>query len=60
MTNIAAYIEQVARHYWGEPNPRLSKGTELRWGNHGSKSIDVRKGFGQILRQGKAVALWHW
>jgi hypothetical protein len=44
MTNIAAYIEQVARHYWGEPNPRLSKGTELRWGNHGSKSIDVRKG----------------
>ena len=44
MTNIAAYIEQVARHYWGEPNPRLSKGTELRWGNHGSKSICTRKG----------------
>jgi hypothetical protein len=44
MTNIAAYIEQVARHYWGEPNPRLSKGTEIRWGNNGSKSIDVRKG----------------
>ena len=44
MTNIAAYIEQVARHYWGEPNPRLSKGTEIRWGNNGSKSVDVRKG----------------
>ena len=44
MTNIAAYIEQVARHYWGEPNPRLSKGTELRWGNHGSLSVCTRKG----------------
>jgi hypothetical protein len=42
MTNIAAYIEQVAIHYWGEPTSR--RGTELRWGNHGSKSVDLRKG----------------
>jgi len=40
--NIAAYIEQVAVHYWGEPKER--RGHELRWGNHGSKSVDLRKG----------------
>jgi 5S rRNA maturation endonuclease (ribonuclease M5) len=44
MTNIAAYMEQVARHYWGEPNPHLSKGTELRFGNNGSVSVCLRKG----------------
>jgi len=42
MTNISAYIETVATHYWGEPRER--KGNELRWGNHGSKSVDLRKG----------------
>ena len=42
MTNISAYIETVATHYWGEPRER--KGHELRWGNHGSKSVDLRKG----------------
>jgi len=39
MTNIAAYIEQVARHYLGEPNAKLSKGNELRGGTHGSFSV---------------------
>lgn len=41
-TNIAAYIETVATHYWGEPKER--RGHELRWGTHGSKSVDLRKG----------------
>lgn len=40
--NIAAYIETVARHYWGEPQEK--RGHELRWGNRGSKSVDLRKG----------------
>ena len=40
--NIAAYIEQVARYYWGEPKEK--RGHELRWGTHGSKSVDLRKG----------------
>jgi len=43
MTNLSAYIEQVARHYLGEPNAKLSKGTELRFGNFGSMSVDLRK-----------------
>lgn len=44
MTNIAAYIEQVARHYLGEPNAKLSKGNELRWGTYGSFSVSKNKG----------------
>ncbi len=42
MTNIAAYMEQVARHYLGEPTS--VRGTEMRWGQHGSMSVDLRKG----------------
>lgn len=42
MTNLSAYIEQVARYYWGDPKEQ--RGHELRWGNHGSKSVDLRKG----------------
>ena len=40
--NIGAYAEQVATHYWGKPSTR--RGHELRWGTHGSKSLDLRKG----------------
>lgn len=54
MTNIAAYIEQVARHYWGEPNPRLSKGTEMRWGTHGSLSVCTRKGVWSNFETGES------
>lgn len=43
MTNLSAYIENVARHYLGEPNAKLSKGTELRFGTYGSMSVDLRK-----------------
>ncbi len=45
MTNISAHIEQIARHYWGEPNMKLSqKGRTLRFGNRGSREISLSKG----------------
>jgi hypothetical protein len=37
-------IEPVARELLGEPNKRLSNGTELRFGARGSVSIDLTKG----------------
>jgi hypothetical protein len=37
-------IEPVARRLLGEPNARLSNEKELRFGNHGSMSIDRKKG----------------
>ena len=40
--NIGSYIETVAKHYWGEPVER--RGTTIRWGNKGSKEVDLRKG----------------
>lgn len=36
-------IEPVARHFWGEPNERLSKANELRFGTNGSRSVDLDK-----------------
>ena len=42
MSNISAYAETVAVHYWGKPTAR--RGHELRWGTHGSKSLDLKKG----------------
>ena len=45
MNNIAAHAERIARHYWGEPNAKLSvKGRTLRWGNKGSRELDLAKG----------------
>ena len=44
MNNIASYIEEVARHYKGEPNKQLSRGTELRFGNRGSFSVNLKSG----------------
>lgn len=38
-------IGDVAAAYWGPPNVSLSKpGRELRFGSHGSKSVDLIKG----------------
>ncbi len=38
-------IADVAAKYWGQPNTALSKpGRELRFGTHGSKSVDLVKG----------------
>lgn len=42
MNNIGAYIEEVAKTYWGEPTIR--RGHTLRWGNNGSREVDLRKG----------------
>jgi putative DNA primase/helicase len=46
MTEIdfAALIRPVAHRLWGEPNAALSNTQNLRWGSHGSKSIDLKKG----------------
>ena len=32
MSDLGKHIEMVARHYWGEPNIKLSNGSELRFG----------------------------
>ena len=37
-------IEPVARALLGEPNERLSKPDELRFGTHGSVAVDLAKG----------------
>jgi hypothetical protein len=37
-------LESVARHFFGDPNQRLSGKGELRFGNHGSMSVDLKKG----------------
>lgn len=38
-------IATVAKHFWGDPNEQLSKPSkELRFGQHGSKSVDLEKG----------------
>ncbi len=42
--NIASYAERVAKKYWGEPNKTLSKKGMLRWGNAGSKELDIQRG----------------
>ena len=36
-------IGPIARHFWGDPNEQLSKPSELRFGSHGSKSVDLEK-----------------
>jgi hypothetical protein len=41
---FSPHIGAVARHLWGDPNAGLSSKTELRWGNHGSRSVDLDKG----------------
>ncbi|NBR40064.1 MAG: hypothetical protein EBT93_11710, partial [Alphaproteobacteria bacterium] len=44
MSDLGKHVEMVARYYWGEPNIKLSSGSELRFGTHGSKSVDLDKG----------------
>lgn len=41
---FASHIEAVARFLWGDPNRSLSSKTELRYGNGGSRSVDLEKG----------------
>ena len=42
--NWAQIGEPVARELLGEPNNSLSNPTQLRWGNHGSFSLDRNRG----------------
>lgn len=42
--SLASGIEATARHFWGDPNKALCGRGELRWGQHGSRSIDLEKG----------------
>jgi Protein of unknown function (DUF3631) len=43
-TDFAPLMGQTARALLGEPNADLSKSTELRFGNHGSIAVDLKKG----------------
>ncbi len=51
------HVEVVARHFWGDPNPHASSAGELRFGAHGSKSVDLEKGtwFDHEAAQGGGV-----
>ena len=55
--DLARIMPDVARIIWGEPNPRHSNGTELRWGTNGARSIDVAKGvwFDNATKEGGGV-----
>ena len=44
MSDLGDHIEAVARCYWGAPNAKLSNDAELRFGTHGSKSVNLKKG----------------
>lgn len=41
---FAHHARAVALELYGEPNKQLSSKTELRFGSHGSKSVDLQKG----------------
>ena len=41
--NYENLIEPLAKYFWGEPNAKLSKEGELRFGSSGSKSVDLEK-----------------
>ena len=41
---LAEAMPDVARRFWGEPNPRHSSKKELRWGTNGARTVDVPKG----------------
>ena len=54
---LARVMPDVARHFWGEPNPRHSSTKELRWGTNGARSVDVGKGtwFDHEAKEGGGV-----
>lgn len=41
--NYSDLIGPLARHFWTEPNEQLSNSQELRFGAHGSKSVNLEK-----------------
>ena len=50
-TSYCELIGPIARHFWGDPNEQLSKPSELRFGSHGSKSVDLLIRPCEVLRQ---------
>src|SRR3954452_1634978 len=44
MTELDAHMGPVAKLLLGEPNRKLSNGRRLRYGNHGSLSVDLDAG----------------
>jgi hypothetical protein len=42
--DLAALIDPLAQHFFGEPNARLSSKHELRFGTHGSLIVHLKKG----------------
>jgi hypothetical protein len=43
-TDFTSLMEPTARILLGEPNKKLSKPTELRFGTHGSMAVNLKKG----------------
>lgn len=44
MNDLGRHMAEVAKLVWGEPNAAMSSKKELRWGSHGSRSVDIGKG----------------
>jgi hypothetical protein len=42
--DLIALIGKLAQHFYGLPNKQLSSDKELRFGTHGSLSVDLEKG----------------
>jgi hypothetical protein len=43
-TDFAQHAVEVATHFWGDPNPRLSTTQRMVWGANGSKKLEVEDG----------------
>ncbi|MGA1066857.1 MAG: hypothetical protein ACO3U3_13520 [Alphaproteobacteria bacterium] len=39
MSDLGIHIETIARHYWGNPNEKLTSADDIRFGTRGSKSV---------------------
>jgi hypothetical protein len=44
MSDLGIHIETIARHYWGDPNEKLTSADDIRFGTRGSKSVVPSKG----------------
>ncbi len=53
-------MEPVARALLGEPNERLSKPDELRFGTHGSVAVDLARARSTTTSATRVGACWTW
>ena len=58
--DYAGLIEPLVRHFWNEPNEQLSKPANLRFGAHGSKSVDLQKSSFLTLKPATAGGPSNW